>query len=66
MFSLDLVVLIVGVKYKGDFEERFKGVLKEIEELKILIVLFIDEIYMLMGNGKDDVVNILKLVLFRG
>lgn len=66
LFSLDLAALTAGAKYKGDFEERLKGVLKEIEQSKILIVLFIDEIHMLMGNGKDDAANILKPALSRG
>lgn len=65
LFSLDLAALTAGAKYKGDFEERFKGVLKEVEESKTLIVLFIDEIHMLMGNGKDDAANILKPALSR-
>lgn len=66
LYSLDLAALTAGAKYKGDFEERFKGVLKEIEESKTLIVLFVDEIHMLMGNGKDDAANILKPALSRG
>ncbi|AGO13832.1 AaceriAGL036Cp [[Ashbya] aceris (nom. inval.)] len=66
LFSLDLAALTAGAKYKGDFEERLKGVLKEIEESKTLIVLFIDEIHMLMGNGKDDAANIMKPALSRG
>lgn len=66
LFSLDLAALTAGAKYKGDFEERLKGVLKEVEESKTLIVLFIDEIHMLMGNGKDDAANILKPALSRG
>ncbi|CCD24795.1 chaperone ATPase HSP104 NDAI_0D04820 [Naumovozyma dairenensis CBS 421] len=66
LFSLDLAALTAGAKYKGDFEERFKGVLKEVEESKVLIILFIDEIHMLMGNGKDDAANILKPALSRG
>ncbi|EDO15769.1 hypothetical protein Kpol_478p4 [Vanderwaltozyma polyspora DSM 70294] len=66
LFSLDLAALTAGAKYKGDFEERLKGVLKEIEDSKTLIVLFIDEIHMLMGNGKDDAANILKPALSRG
>ena len=66
LFSLDLAALTAGAKYKGDFEERLKGVLKEIEQSKILIILFIDEIHMLMGNGKDDAANILKPALSRG
>lgn len=66
LFSLDLAALTAGAKYKGDFEERLKGVLKEVEDSKTLIVLFIDEIHMLMGNGKDDAANILKPALSRG
>ncbi|SSD60506.1 probable Heat shock protein 104 [Saccharomycodes ludwigii] len=66
LFSLDLAALTAGAKYKGDFEERLKGVIKEIEESKSLIILFIDEIHMLMGNGKDDAANILKPALSRG
>lgn len=66
LFSLDLASLTAGAKYKGDFEERLKGVLKEVEDSKTLIVLFIDEIHMLMGNGKDDAANILKPALSRG
>lgn len=66
LFSLDFAALTAGAKYKGDFEERLKGVLKEIEQSKTLIVLFIDEIHMLMGNGKDDAANILKPALSRG
>lgn len=66
LFSLDLAALKAGAKYKGDFEERLKGVLKEIEESKTLIILFIDEIHMLMGDGKEDAANILKPALSRG
>lgn len=66
LFSLDLAALTAGAKYKGDFEERLKGVLKEVEQSKTLIILFIDEIHMLMGNGKDDAANILKPALSRG
>ncbi|CAL9733396.1 heat shock protein 104 [Monosporozyma servazzii] len=66
LFSLDLASLTAGAKYKGDFEERLKGVLKEVEDSKTLIILFIDEIHMLMGNGKDDAANILKPALSRG
>ncbi|CCF58875.1 hypothetical protein KAFR_0F02780 [Kazachstania africana CBS 2517] len=66
LFSLDLASLTAGAKYKGDFEERLKGVLKEVETSTQLIILFIDEIHMLMGNGKDDAANILKPALSRG
>ncbi|AET41128.1 chaperone ATPase HSP104 Ecym_7290 [Eremothecium cymbalariae DBVPG len=66
LFSLDLAALTAGAKYKGDFEERLKGVLKGVEDSKSSILLFIDEIHMLMGNGKDDAANILKPALSRG
>lgn len=66
LFSLDLGALTAGAKYKGDFEERVKGVLKEIEESKDMIILFIDEIHMLMGDGKSDAANLLKPMLARG
>lgn len=66
LFSLDLGALKAGAKYQGDFEERIKGVLKEIEESKDLIILFIDEIHMLMGDGKSDAANLLKPMLARG
>lgn len=66
LFSLDLGALTAGAKYKGDFEERIKGVLKEIEESKDMIILFIDEIHMLMGDGKSDAANLLKPMLARG
>ncbi|CCE63521.1 hypothetical protein TPHA_0F00340 [Tetrapisispora phaffii CBS 4417] len=65
LFSLDLAALTAGAKYKGEFEERLKGVIKEIEDSKVSIILFIDEIHMLMGNGKDDAANILKPALSR-
>ncbi|ANB12054.1 chaperone ATPase HSP104 [Sugiyamaella lignohabitans] len=66
LFSLDLGALKAGAKYQGDFEERVKGVLTEIEESKDMIVLFIDEIHMLMGDGKSDAANLLKPMLARG
>ncbi|VVT54397.1 uncharacterized protein SAPINGB_P004055 [Magnusiomyces paraingens] len=66
LFSLDLGALKAGAKYQGDFEERIKGVLKEIEESKDMIILFIDEIHMLMGDGKNDAANLLKPMLARG
>lgn len=66
LFSLDLGALKAGAKYQGDFEERIKGVLKEIEESRDMIILFIDEIHMLMGDGKSDAANLLKPMLARG
>ncbi len=66
LFALDLGALKAGAKYQGEFEERIKGVLKEIEESKDMIILFIDEIHMLMGDGKSDAANLLKPMLARG
>jgi ATP-dependent Clp protease ATP-binding subunit ClpB len=66
LFSLDLGALKAGAKYQGEFEERIKGVLKEIEESPDMIILFIDEIHMLMGDGKTDAANLLKPMLARG
>ncbi|GME88335.1 unnamed protein product [[Candida] boidinii] len=66
LYSLDLGSLKAGAKYQGEFEERIKGVLKDIENSKTMIVLFIDEIHMLMGDGKSDAANLLKPMLARG
>ncbi|KAK9380300.1 P-loop containing nucleoside triphosphate hydrolase protein [Kockiozyma suomiensis] len=66
LMSLDLGALKAGAKYQGDFEERIKGVLKEIEDSKDMIILFVDEIHMLMGDGKSDAANLLKPMLARG
>lgn len=66
LFALDLGALTAGAKYKGEFEERIKGVLNDIEKSKEMIILFIDEIHMLMGDGKSDAANLLKPMLARG
>ncbi|CAI5755868.1 unnamed protein product [Candida verbasci] len=66
LFALDLGALTAGAKYKGEFEERIKGVLNEISKSKEFIILFIDEIHMLMGDGKSDAANLLKPMLARG
>lgn len=66
LFALDLGALTAGAKYKGEFEERVKGVLNDIEKSKEFIILFIDEIHMLMGDGKSDAANLLKPMLARG
>lgn len=70
LLSLDLGALIAGAKYRGEFEERLKAVLKEIEKADGQIVLFIDEIHMLVGAGKTDgamdAANLLKPALARG
>ena len=71
LLSLDVGALVAGSKYRGEFEERMKGVLKEIEESKDMIVLFVDEIHLLMGAGASgeggmDAANLLKPMLARG
>lgn len=70
IYALDLGLLIAGAKYQGEFEERLKGILKEIEEGKDDIILFIDELHMLVGAGSSgggmDASNLLKPALARG
>ncbi|KAI0128429.1 heat shock protein HSP98 [Xylariales sp. AK1849] len=71
LLSLDVGALVAGSKYRGEFEERMKGVLKEITESKDMIVLFVDEIHLLMGAGSSgeggmDAANLLKPMLARG
>ena len=70
IFELDLGLLIAGAKYKGEFEERLTGVLKEIDKSEGNIILFIDEIHNLVGAGKSDgamdASNLLKPRLARG
>lgn len=70
IFSLDLSALIAGAKYKGEFEERLKAVVKEVHESNGNIILFIDEIHTLIGagggQGAIDAANILKPALARG
>lgn len=70
LFSLDMGALIAGAKYKGEFEERLKAVVREVVESNGEIVLFIDEIHTLVGAGKSegamDAANILKPALARG
>ena len=70
IFELDLGALIAGAKYRGEFEDRLKAVLKEISESNGKIVLFIDEIHTLIGAGKAegamDAANLLKPMLARG
>ena len=70
IFSLDMGALIAGAKYKGEFEERLKAVIKEVTNANGDIVLFIDEIHTLVGagggQGAMDAANILKPALARG
>jgi ATP-dependent Clp protease ATP-binding subunit ClpB len=70
IFALDMGALIAGAKYKGEFEERLKAVIKEVTESDGDIVLFIDEIHTLVGagggQGAMDAANILKPALARG
>jgi ATP-dependent Clp protease ATP-binding subunit ClpB len=70
IFALDMGQLIAGAKYKGEFEERLKGVVKEVSTSEGEIILFIDEIHTLVGagggEGAMDAANILKPALARG
>ncbi|MBQ1692831.1 MAG: AAA family ATPase [Bacteroidales bacterium] len=70
VYSLDMGALIAGAKYQGEFEERLKGVVKEVVESDGEIILFIDEIHTLVGAGRSsgamDASNILKPALARG
>lgn len=70
IFSLDMGALVAGAKYKGEFEERLKSVVKEVVAADGEIILFIDEIHTLVGAGKGegamDAANILKPALARG
>jgi ATP-dependent Clp protease ATP-binding subunit ClpB len=70
IFALDMGLLIAGAKYKGEFEERLKGVVKEVGDSEGEVILFIDEIHTLVGagggEGAMDAANILKPALARG
>ena len=70
VFALDMGALIAGAKYQGEFEERLKGVVKEVVDSEGQIILFIDEIHTLVGAGRSsgamDASNILKPALARG
>ncbi len=70
IYSLDMGALIAGAKYKGEFEERLKGVVKEVISSDGEVILFIDEIHTLVGAGRSDgamdAANILKPALARG
>lgn len=70
IFSLDMGQLIAGAKYRGEFEERLKAVLKEVEESDGEIIMFIDELHLIVGAGKTDgamdASNLMKPALSRG
>jgi len=70
IFSLDMGALVAGAKYRGEFEERLKSVLQEIKKSDGKIILFIDELHLIVGAGKTDGAmdagNILKPMLARG
>ena len=70
LYSLDMGALVAGAKYKGEFEERLKAVVKEVIAAEGRVLLFIDEIHTLVGAGKSDgamdAANILKPALARG
>ena len=69
IWELDLGALVAGAKYRGEFEERLKAVLKEIKDSDGQIIMFIDEVHMIVGSGAEgamDVSNMLKPMLARG
>ncbi|MBI5418008.1 ATP-dependent Clp protease ATP-binding subunit [Candidatus Poribacteria bacterium] len=70
LFSIDLALVVAGTKYRGQFEERFKTIMKEVKQADGKIILFIDEIHMLIGagaaEGAIDASNMLKPSLSRG
>lgn len=70
IYELDMSALIAGAKYRGEFEERLKGVLKQVKDSEGQIILFIDEIHTIVGAGKTegamDAGNMLKPMLARG
>lgn len=70
LFSLDMGALVAGAKFRGEFEERLKAVLKEVQDAQGEIILFIDELHLVLGAGKGegamDAANLLKPLLARG
>ncbi|MDP2435475.1 MAG: AAA family ATPase, partial [archaeon] len=70
LYSIDMGALVAGAKYRGEFEERLKSLLKEVENAQGQVILFIDEIHLVLGAGKTDgamdAANLLKPMLARG
>jgi ATP-dependent Clp protease ATP-binding subunit ClpB len=70
LISLDIGALIAGAKYRGEFEERLKAVIKEVQDAQGKVVMFIDEMHLILGAGKTDgamdAANLLKPMLARG